>query len=537
MKSRVAIVIALVLASAQAVAGATETPGLDLVLLLDRSRSMARHDPEPFVRIAADVVARNAQANAVTHRVAVVSFASTARVERPLTPVGHSREQLYAGSRRAAGHTDVLAAFEAAARLLGERSSRRRAVLLITDGILSVPGTTTADLERALLQFVAERFRETALHVALLPHAGVRHEQFWQSLSRNRVQHVGAPAAFHAPIAGVVGTRTQESRTTGAAQRIVLPPYLASVVFDVFRGSRSGTVAVFPPGATKPLQRGAPGVEEVRLSPELSSIVVHDPAPGVWTFRTLHADGAVRIFSQEFFPTGRLINPSSARPLPRYSRAAMTYRVVNGSGQPLGELPGYPLTLDLRLVSPENRAVFLPLYRRVGMGAAVFGTNEAVDLVTVGRYWTEVRVSTLDAERRPVHIFHDRWSGFSVADGLPVDCRASIELLDRLRINCRDGRTPPAEVFRVTLSRDGQPVAAPIALHRRGAGLYEGALDRASAFGTYRLHISTPPSIRVAAREVEFVRRGPGLLSIGGTVLAALLVATLVVFRRRYPRF
>jgi hypothetical protein len=318
----------------------------------------------------------------------------------------------------------------------------------------------------------------------------------------------------------------------------VLPPYLASVVFDVFRGSRRGRVAVFPPGASKPLDASAPDFDEVWLSSDVYSIVVRHPTPGVWKFETPGASSAVRIFSQEFFPNGFLIQPSPARPLPQYSRTAIAYRVVNGSGQPLEELPGYPLSLDLRLVAPDNHAASFGLPRRADLGASVFGARQVVDLVAVGRYWTEVRVSTVDAERRPVHIFHDRWSGFSVSGDLPADCDASIAWRDRLRIRCSDGRTPPAELFRVTLSREGQAVAAPVRLKSRGAGSYEGALDRASAAGTYRLHIATPPSIRLARRDVEFVRRADGwLLGTAGFGLAALLAGTVIVFRKRHPRF
>lgn len=192
---------------------------------------------------------------------------------------------------------------------------------------------------------------------------------------------------------------------------IVLPPYLDSVVFDVFRGSPHSRVAVFAPGATQPLRVGTAGIQEIRLSRILSSMVIRHPAPGTWTFRKSDRQGAVRVFSQEFCLRGALLTPASLRPLPRSSDVDVTYRLVNAHRQPFAELPAYPISVEVRLIGPDGRAVSLPMRRRPELGAGVFGGAHTVHCDAAGRYWTEVRVSASG-----VDLFYDRWSGFSIAD-------------------------------------------------------------------------------------------------------------------------
>jgi len=196
----------------------------------------------------------------------------------------------------------------------------------------------------------------------------------------------------------------------GGVDRIMLPPYLDSVVFDIFSGSTGGSVSVFAPGADQPLRAGTAGVQEIRLSDALSSMVVRRPAAGTWMFLKSDAQGAVRVFSQEFFVRGALIRPSPTRPLPRSSSIEVTYRLVDAQGQPVPELPDYPISVELRLTDPDGHAVSLPMRRRPELGAGVFRGERPIQCDTPGRYWTEVRVSA-----SAVELFHDRWSGFSVA--------------------------------------------------------------------------------------------------------------------------
>jgi von Willebrand factor type A domain len=538
MKRWLSLVAALALSAAQANARASDGGGLDLVLLVDRSGSMTGRDLQPLIDLALEVIAHNARSSGVTHRIGAVTFGSTAHVDFPLKPAGlHSRDELRRLTRPPAGHSDFLAAFDAAVPLFEVFPWRRRAILLITDGVPSVPGMNLPQYERAVIDFVAEHFREIELNVILLPHRRApRHDAFWRALGAP-VHRFTGPASVYAVLADIVGTRVQQSQSNATEQTIVLPPYLESVVFDVFRGARDGDVSVFAPGTRLPLRAGSPGVEEVRLSDTMSSILVRNPPPGTWRFQTSSTDSLVRVFSQEFFPRGVLISPATAEPLRQYARAEVLYRLVDGRGRPIAELPSHPLSVELRLIGPDGRAVSLPMRRHPRLGTSVFGGANAIACDAVGRYWTEVRVSTTDAQRRRVNVFHDRWSGFSVDEGSPVACRGSIETFDRLRIECSDGRLPPAALFRASLSRDGQPVADAVNLTPLRSGVYEGAIQGAGAVGAYRLQIDTPPAIRMVPREIGFVRRRHRLIDAVLAALAIVLASAFLTLRKKHPRF
>jgi hypothetical protein len=41
-----------------------------------------------------------------------------------------------------------------------------------------------------------------------------------------------------------------------------------------------------------------------------------------------------------------------------------------------------------------------------------------------GRYWTDVRITTVDVNGHRLDVFRDRWSGFSVAAGTRTHCNA-----------------------------------------------------------------------------------------------------------------
>jgi hypothetical protein len=421
MNYRLSLLVACTLAATPSAARGGEA-GLDLVLLIDRSGSMVRHDVEPLIGLVAEVVARNAEANDVTHRLARVSFASSVTIDVPLMPVGpRGREEWRTHERHASGHTDILAAFRTASRLFETQPSRKRAILLITDGILSVPGVSRSGYEADLTRFVAEHLHDVSVHVALLPNVRLRLQELWRTLSGNRAHDIDEPADLHEIAANLAGTRVQESRGNAGRRRIVLPPYLDSVVFDVFRGRRGDAVAVFAPGATQPLRTDDEDVEEVRLSETISSIVVRNPPPGVWTFRTRGADSTVRVFSQEFFPRGLLVSPAPLRPLPLYSRPKIAYRIVGRDGKPLAELPAYPLSIDMRLSRPDGSAISLAMRRDPDPESSAFEGVNVIACDAVGRYWTEARVFTTDVEQRRVSVFADRWSGFSVTNGPSVN--------------------------------------------------------------------------------------------------------------------
>jgi Mg-chelatase subunit ChlD len=135
-----AVCLALVLAAAAApqTARAETAPGplqADVVLLLDRSGSMAKNDPAGLGATGAAVVLNMLDP---ADRVAVVAFDTTARTLLPLAPVGDgsaARKALGALGKPTGEWTDIKGALQAALDLLGQgQSGRQGAVLLFTDG-------------------------------------------------------------------------------------------------------------------------------------------------------------------------------------------------------------------------------------------------------------------------------------------------------------------------------------------------------------------------------------------------------------------
>ena len=199
----------------------------------------------------------------------------------------------------------------------------------------------------------------------------------------------------------------------GARVEVVLPPYLDFAVLDVAHGQAETAVEAFAPGDSQPFR----GVQLIRRGGAMSTLVLHRPPAGVWTFRTSSPQARVRIFAQQFFPRGVLVAPPAIAPLRQHARVAVAYRVIDDAGQPLAEIPGYPLSLMLELIAPDGARSVSPMVRRPELGAAVFAATAERECAAAGRYWTEVRVTATDARRRGVEIVHDRWSGFVVTEG------------------------------------------------------------------------------------------------------------------------
>lgn len=560
-----AAVTAALLLFASTIASAAE--GLDLIVLLDRSSSMTGDAiiGTLLQRMTLDLVARNAANNHVDHRMAVISFGSSPTVEVPFTSTRSS--ELPALQRRLAalpaasrGDTAVLAAFIAAKELLRtlpEDPSRRRAIVLLTDGIPYVRGADMDVYRARLQQFVEAELiqRRVSIDVLLI---GDRHDRkLWEKLTRN--VHAVPPEAdavlaeAHGVIARLAGTRTSESaasKTVPAVDTLFVPPYLDIVVFDVFRASPGAEVEIFPPAAIRPIRGGTAGVEAVTIGDVMATFVVPRPAPGEWKIVKSRRDARVRILSQQFFPRGSLIRPAPAEALRQHDRIALAYRVIDEAERSIDELRGYPLSIEIVLSKPDGTTSQIAMQRDPSRGRAVFGSVEEAECDLAGRYWTDAHITTTDANGR-LEIFRDRWSGFSVAPAKRVDCRvrASMRyawLPPRADVDCAIGNDPvdmsaiangsPAGLFRAYVSRNGQPAGAATGLHYLGGGSYRGTLRDAWSAGAYQLQVAAdrsklraPYNIRFIPARLAFVRRTGSEwllvpLAAGGT-LAGLLLA------------
>lgn len=414
---------------------ASAAPGLDLLVIIDRSASMAhrsRHQ-DVLLHMTADLLARDGLANRAMHRLAVIGFGSAASVELPFTSISGDDDEL---RRRLStlryvdrGETDVLAAFVLGEKLFREIPAgpeRRRAIILLTDGFPFVRGVDAIAYRQELRRFVTDHLARNGITIDALVLDG-RNKALWSAFARVSAAG-GAPDELlpqaHAVVAHLTGTLTSESvpAKSGTAESLILPPYLEVVVFDVFRAARDASVQIFPPGAETPIRTGANGTLSRSVGDVLATVVVPHPPPGEWTIRKSRPDARVRILSEQFFPRGTLLRPRETETLLRCTRVPLAYALLDGHGEPLRELPDHALALQLRLAGPNGSPATVAMKRDPVLGATGFRSTEDPLCNVAGRYWTDVRVTTLDAKGHRREIFRDRWSGFSV---LPSDCTPS----------------------------------------------------------------------------------------------------------------
>jgi len=547
--------------------------GLDLLLIVDRSESMPdRPAAALLLHLALDIVARNGRALRLHHRIGVIGFGSTVSTDMPLTAVEsddlprlhRTVDTLPTGGL---GDTDVLAALTAAERLLRALPAdpaRRRAIVVLTDGVPFVRGADMEVNRRELQRFATTRFRggDPTVDVLLLASPAVpRYAALWRALSFDRVRIAGGDRASllaeaHRTITRLVGTSSSESlpsKTNERVELLVVPPYLDVLVLDIFHSSASATVEIFPSGAARPLKGGGDGVESVGMGDVLSTLVVHRPVAGAWTIRKSAADARVRILSQQFFPKGVLVRPAIADAVRQHDPVRVAYSVVDVNGRGLEELPNYKLSLELALTRPDGTTESVPMERRPELAGTVFAAVRESDCAFAGRYWTTVRVTSLDADGNRIDVFRDRWSGFSVAPATRVDCRVTAAgqqwmpgVLTRVKCVGSDrhpieiaafARAAPDALFQPLLLHENARAAAALDLRYLGGGAFSGVLRGAERTGAYRLQLAVDRSrvlpaynVRMAPDAVAFVRRWTvmGSWAALATLVAAVVIAAFV---------
>lgn len=407
-------------------ATASAAPGLDLALLIDRSTSMAHRSrrDDALLGMTVDLLARNAGSNRVDHRIAVIEFGSSARVELPFTSARRGKRLPHLHYKDL-GETNVLAAFVLAEKLfhaLPADPSRRRAIVLLTDGIMFIRGSDPIQARDDVRRFAATHLPRDGITLSVLL-LDTRNQTMWSSLGHVEPVARGSDqllAAAHETVTRLAGTQTAASAPSKAnpsMDTLVVPPYLEIIVFDIFRGSRDASVEIFPPASAHPIRAGVNGIESLPAGDVLATFVVPHPQPGAWTIRKTHPRARVRVLSQQFFPRGILEQPAETETVPPCHRIPLVYRVLDDRGHPLNELREYALSLDVALATPGGTTSTIEMRRDVRLGAGGFRSTTDPLCQSAGRYWTDVRITAIDANGHRIEIFRDRWSGFSVTSG------------------------------------------------------------------------------------------------------------------------
>lgn len=428
-KTAVLLALMLLLLALPVCADDAAGPGLDLLLLVDRSGSMSSHSPASIVDalpLTLNVLAWSSRSARVNHRFGVIGFGARAQVDVPLTLVDVDslpllRTLLSTLPSKSLGSTNFTAPLETAANALHSLpfdSRRRRAILLLTDGYSDTPGVDARDVTRRIEDLAKTALRNPPVSVDVLLF-GTGTPEPWMQRANSRIHRVTGDrgdllATLHRVVGDLVGARNTAQTVAGAADVLVLPPYLDLAVFDIVRGGANQSVTVVPPGSSQPINARTAGVDEMRSGDLMSTVVVRRPAPGAWVFRKSDPSARVTVLSQQFFPRGALVNPVPTPAVQLHERVRIGYRLVDGDGRPLQEELGYPLSVDVSLASPDGQRVVLPMTRDLAPQSAVYRTPLAACDIA-GRYWTEVLVTTADSSGRPVRVFEDRWSGFTVS--------------------------------------------------------------------------------------------------------------------------
>jgi hypothetical protein len=247
-----------------------------------------------------------------------------------------------------------------------------------------------------------------------------RYRTFWRTLSHNQAfklqgdkEHIFR--ALHEVINNILGTSAQHI-SPDMYDNVVIPPYLESVVFDIFRVNPEVKVDIFP--ADKPEEPLSPESENVKVlnvGKTIQTVTITNPVPGIWKFRKSHESAKFDIYTQRFFPRGKLLYPNPDQSIRQFEKVVVKYRVEDGNHNPIKELPGYPLMLELSLVKPDDSRIKMEMRKSFDSSeVGVFKTNREVECDLPGIYRTEVLIATKDLKNRQVTLFRDQWSKFQV---------------------------------------------------------------------------------------------------------------------------
>jgi hypothetical protein len=425
------------------------TRGFDFIVLVDQSGSMrgttgvasdalgVRND---MVKRAFELLAKDGRVNEKTHRFGVISFGSTVRVDLPLSPitavsVNQLREMLDRNlNDRSLVYTHFLAAFETAKRMftIGPMADKgKRIILVITDGAPYVEGIHIPIYKRNLEELIDSNFPypDYDIHVVALndPSSNYWNEyrDFWKKLSHNQARKLENDRdeifrALREEIAKIIGSTPGKP----VYEDPVIPPYLESLVFDIFRENPEIIVKIFPADRVdQPLSPKDEGVDFVNVGRTIQTVTVKNPVPGQWRIEKTDKKGKVDIYMQSFFPRGKLLHPNPDKPIKQFEKVIVKYRVEDGNQQPLKELTGYPLTLELTLVKPDGSRVEIGMEKSTDAAEkSVFKTIESVECDLKGDYQTEVLIATKDIKNRQVSLFRDQWSKFQVEGASLINC-------------------------------------------------------------------------------------------------------------------
>lgn len=342
-----AMVVALM--ARGAAAAALETAGpvqADVILLLDRSGSMVKNDPQGLTDTGPQVFVDMLDPG---DRVAVVAFDTDARVLLPLTPVGDgaaARKALTEMGRPVGQWTDIKAALTAAMEQFGQPTEERApAVLLLTDGKPETQPDGVPPGYREELAQVVSRLAGRAVPVFTVGLGAADAETLGQIATGTRAESFAATSAAQAvEVFTEVLSRVKERRVmlsftedlapgvAGPAHSFQVPPYTRLLTLS---GVATGGVALKGTAPGGGALEAAPGARLSRGA-NYAVLTIPNPAPGAWTVRL---EGEGRAVAQAQAESSLRLTLASPQPYSQVNRNASTDVEVVVSGDPDPQSP------------------------------------------------------------------------------------------------------------------------------------------------------------------------------------------------------
>ncbi|HYF77039.1 MAG TPA: vWA domain-containing protein [Symbiobacteriaceae bacterium] len=343
------MVVALAVAPARGAAtgGAEAGPvQTDVILLLDRSGSMVKNDPQGLTDTGPQVFVDMLDPG---DRVAVVAFDTDARVLLPLSPVGDgaaARKALTEMGRPAGQWTDIKAALAAAMEQLGQPSAERApAVLLFTDGKPETqPDGVPPGYRDELTQLISQ-LAGRAVPVFTLGLGNADEETLGRIAAGTRAESFAATSAAQAvEVFTEVLSRVKERRVmlsftedlapgvAGPVHSFQVPPYTRLLTLS---GVATGGVALKGTAPGGAALEAAPGARLSRGA-NYAVLAIPNPAPGAWT---VQLEGEGRAVAQAQAESSLRLTMVSPHPYSQVSRNGATDLEVAVIGDPDPQSP------------------------------------------------------------------------------------------------------------------------------------------------------------------------------------------------------
>jgi len=383
--------------------------GYDFFVCIDESGSMLQTDPEKLRHDAAKYLIQNLLVKEADpnypHRIGIIPFDDLAHggelVDLLPTRASAIAEGLTAHVLNPRGNTSFIEALHAVRRSIdGAREypkPRRTAVVIFTDG--EPDDKRRLSLEayfEELKAYISASLNDVSLYVIGID----------QTPNQSRF---GRTVAAWRKLLGedrVILIRTMDdlyNQFNDTVRKIFELPWSAP---DVMRGREERSFEVMPylskmevhvfseGGLRLKLFRAdgslveakQPGVD-IREQPNYRIVVIRSPQHGTWRYQT-EGDGQVKVFRNEVPFRMTLLSPQTFHPLGKPIRLQAEFSTE--TGEPIRELPEFPLRFTARIVNPDRtEETTVEFNRRIG--SIYYGNREAPAL-KLGKYTVTIEI-------------------------------------------------------------------------------------------------------------------------------------------------